>query len=61
MGEIAGALTAEEMSLYWLLPGSRNGDVHSHWRGLALIPDFSFSKNHSAGTSSLLCLVPRSS
>lgn len=45
MEEIAGALAPEEMSLYWLLPGSRNGDVHSHCRGLALIPNFFSLRN----------------
>lgn len=40
MEEIAGALAPEEKSLYWLSPGSRNGDVRSHCRGLALIPNF---------------------
>ena len=44
MEEIVGALAPEEKS-NWLPPGSRNGDVHSHCRGLALIPNFFSLRN----------------
>lgn len=53
-------LTPEKMFLYRLWPGSRNGDVYSHLESGHPFLIF-FSKNHSTGTSSLLCLIPRSS
>lgn len=51
------AFTPEKKFLYWLVPGSRNGDVHSHFRGLEPISNFFPPRITQLATKLLHCFV----